>query len=139
MARSFPPDVIVLDSDGLVHARLARGRKDPQVQQVKAYRLPPDTFTPAVVTPELANEGAMAEALRRLKLEAGRIKQVSVLLPDSWVRMNLFDMHALPERPTEGDARIRWSLKRTMPIDPATLRVSYDVVTKSGESPKVFV
>ena len=33
MARSFPPDVIVLDSDGLVHARLARGKKDPQVQQ----------------------------------------------------------------------------------------------------------
>jgi hypothetical protein len=139
MARSFPPDVIVLDSDGLVHARLVRGRKDPQVQQVKAYRLPPETFTPAVVTPELANEAAVSEVLRRLKIEAGRIKQVSVLLPDSWFRMNLFEVQSLPDRPNEADAMIRWSLKRTMPIDPATLRISYDVVTRNGDSPKVFV
>src|SRR5207302_3699775 len=99
MARSFPSDVIVLDSDGLVHARLARGKKDVQVQQAKAYRLPEGTFTPAVVTPELANEAGLAEALRRVKLEAGRINKVSVLLPDGWFRMNILELQSLPERP----------------------------------------
>ena len=124
MARSFPPDVIVLDSDGLIHARLGRGKKDPQVQQVKAYRLPPDTFTPSVVTPELANEAALAEVLRRVKLEAGRINKVSVLIPDGWFRMNIFELQSLPDRADEADAMIRWSLKRTMPIEPSTLRIS---------------
>ena len=139
MARSFPPDVIVLDSDGLVHARLARGKKDPQVQQVKAYRLPADTFTPAVVTPELSNEAAIADVLRRLKLEAGRINRVSVLLPDGWFRMNIFELQSLPDRADEAEAMIRWSLKRTMPIDPSTLRVSHEVLTKTGGHPRVLV
>lgn len=139
MARSFPPDVIVLDSDGLVHARLARGKKDPQVQQVKAYRLPADTFTPSVVTPELANDVAIADVLRRLKLEAGRIGKVSVLLPDGWFRMNILEMQSLPERPNEADAMIRWSLKRTMPIEPSTLRLSYEVLGRAGGHPKVMV
>ena len=139
MARSFPPDVIVLDSDGLVHARLSRGKKDPQVQQVKAYRLPEGTFTPAVVTPELANEAAIAEVLRRLKLEAGRINKVSMLLPDGWFRMNIFELQSLPDRANEADAMIRWSLKRTMPIDPSTLRVSYEVLARTDGHPKVLV
>lgn len=139
MARSFPPDVIVLDSDGLIHARLARGRKDPQVQQAKAFRLPEGTFTPAVVTPELANEAALAEALRRVKLEAGRIGKVSVLLPDGWFRMNIFELQSLPDRPDEADAMIRWSLKRTMPIDPATLRLAYEVIARAGGHPRVLV
>src|SRR5262249_27439005 len=132
-------DVIVLDSDGLVHARLARGKKDPQVQQVKAYRLPPETFAPSVVTPELVNEGAVAEVLRRLKLEAGRINKVSVLLPDGWFRMNIFELQSLPERADEAEAMIRWSLKRTMPIDPSALRVSHEVLGKTSVHPRVLV
>jgi Tfp pilus assembly PilM family ATPase len=139
MARSFPPDVIVLDSDGLVHARLGRGKKDPQVQRVKPYRLPADTFTPSVVTPELANEAAMAEVLRRLKLEAGRINKVSILLPDGWFRMNIFELQSLPERADEADAMIRWSLKRTMPIEPSLLRISHEVLTRAAGHPRVLV
>ena len=139
MARSYPPDVIVLDSDGLIHARLARGRKDPQVQQAKAYRLPEGTFTPSIVTPELANEAALAEALRRAKLEAGRLGKVSLLLPDGWFRMNIFELQSLPEREDEADAMIRWSLKRTMPIEPSTLRLAYEVLGKSGGHPRVLV
>src|SRR5436305_8191404 len=107
MARSFPPDVIVLDSDGLVHARLARGKKEPVVQQAKAYRLPAGTFTPSVVTPELADQAALAEALRRVKMEAGRLGKVSVLLPDGWFRMNIFELQSLPERADEAEAMIR--------------------------------
>src|SRR5947207_5412898 len=139
MPRSFPPDVFVLDSDGLVHARLARGKKDPQVTQAKAYRLPEGTFAPAVVTPDLANEAGLAEVLRRVKVEAGRIGKVSVLLPDGWFRMNILELQSLPERADEADAMIRWSLKRTMPIDPATLRVTHDVLGRTGGHLKVLV
>lgn len=139
MARSFPPDVIVLDSDGLVHARLAPGKKDPQVTQAKAYRLPEGTFAPAIVTPELANEAGLAEALRRVKVEAGRISKVSVLLPDGWFRMNILELQSLPERTDEADAMIRWSLKRTMPIDPSALRIAHDVLGRTAGHPRVMV
>jgi len=71
LARSFPPDVIVLDNESLLHARLAHGKHAPRIAQAKSYRLAADTFSSSVVTPELVNEAAFAEALRRLKLETG--------------------------------------------------------------------
>ena len=131
MARSFPPDVVVIDNDSLIHARIGRGRKEMQILQAKSYALRDDVFAPGVVTPELQNEAALAEVLRRMKLETGRWDKVSVLLPDSWFRMNIIELQSLPERPNEAAEVIRWSLRRTMPIDPSQLRLSYDVLTRT--------
>jgi type IV pilus assembly protein PilM len=131
MARSFPPDVVVIDSDSLIHARIGRGRKEMQVLQAKSYALRDDVFVPGVVTPELQNEAVFAEALRRMKLETGRWDKVSVLLPDSWFRMNIIELQALPERANEAAEVIRWSLRRTMPIDPSQLRLSYELLTRT--------
>jgi len=71
MARSFPPDVVVLDSDSLIHARVGRGRKAMQILQAKSYTLRDDVFVPGVVSPQLQNEAVFAEVLRRMKLETG--------------------------------------------------------------------
>lgn len=131
MARSFPPDVVVIDSDSLIHARVGRGRKEMQILQAKSYALRDDVFAPGVVTPELQNEAALAEVLRRMKLETGRWDKVSILLPDSWFRMNIIELQSLPERPNEAAEVIRWSLRRTMPIDPSLLRLSYDVLSRT--------
>jgi len=139
MTRSFPPDVIVLDADTLVHARLARGRKDPRILQTKSYRLAGNTFLPGVVTPKLANAASLADALRRLRAESGRWERASVLLPDSWFRANILDIPGLPEGSKEAQEMIRWSLKRTMPIDPALLRVDYSVLSRTGLQSKVLV
>lgn len=139
MARSFPPDVIVLDSDGLVHARLARGVKNPKVVNAKAYRLAADTFTPAMVTPQLTNEASLAEGLRRMKMETGKWGQVSLLLPDSWFRINIVDLPTLPDKPADALDVVRWSLKRTLPIPPEQLRVAYTVLSKSATGAKVLV
>jgi Tfp pilus assembly PilM family ATPase len=130
MARSFPPDVIVLDSDSLIHVRVVRGRKDMQILQAKSYPLRDDVFAPAVVTPQLVNEAAFAEVVRRLKLETGRWDKLSLLLPDAWFRMNIIELQALPERASEAAEVIRWSLRRTMPIDPSELRLSYEVLSR---------
>jgi len=139
MSRAFPPDVIVLDTDSLVHARLAPGKTNPQIVQAKSYRLAADTFTPAVVTPDLANEASLADALRRLKMETGKWERVSVLLPDSWFRINIIDLPTLPERTNEALEVVRWSLKRTLPIPPETLRIAYSVLSKSAAGVKLLV
>lgn len=139
MARSFPSDVIVLDAETLVHARLARGKKDPKIVQTKNYRLAGNTFLPAVVTPRLANESSIADALRRLRAESGRWDRASVLLPDSWFRVNILEVQSLPEVPKDAQEMIRWTLKRTMPIDPALLRISYHVLARTPSQTKVLV
>jgi len=139
MARAFPPDVVVLDTDSFVHARLAPGKTNPQISQAKSYRLAADTFTSAVVTPELANEAALAEGLRRLKMETGKWERVSVLLPDSWFRINILDLPTIPDKSAEAMEVVRWSLKRTLPIPPEMLRVAYSVLSKTPAGVKLLV
>lgn len=138
MSRSFPPDVIVLDTDALVHARVGRGVKNPQILQAKSYRLPADTFAPAVVTPELASEAGLAEAVRRMKMETGRWSKASLLLPDSWFRMNILEIPTLPDKSDEADAMIRWSLKRTMPLEGSELRLAYEVLSRGANGARVL-
>lgn len=139
MSRAFPPDVIVLDIDSLVHARLGRGKANPTIVQAKSYRLAAETFTPSVVTPDLANEAGLADALRRVRMETGKWERVSVLLPDSWFRMNIIDLPSLPDRANEALEVVRWSLKRTLPIPPETLRVAYSVLSKTPAGVKLMV
>ncbi|HEY2325024.1 MAG TPA: hypothetical protein VGJ82_19355 [Thermoanaerobaculia bacterium] len=139
MARSFPPDVIVLDNESLLHARFARGKHSPRVLQAKSYRIADDTFSTSVVTPELVNDAAFAETLRRLKLETGRWDKASLLLPDSWFRMNLIELPSFNERASDAAEVVRWSLKRTLPIPPEELRVAYEVLQRTPTMVKLLV
>ncbi|HEX6178534.1 MAG TPA: hypothetical protein VF057_09240 [Thermoanaerobaculia bacterium] len=139
MSRAFPPDVVVIDTDGILHARLSAGKKTARIVYGRTYRLPEGTFTPAVVTPALANPAALAEVLRRMRAESGRVDKVSMLLPDPWFRMNLVELPALSDRADEARHAVRWSLRRTLPIPPETLRVAWDTLGKAGTNVKLFV
>ncbi len=139
MTRSFPPDVVVLDSDSLVHARFGRGKANPRIVTAKSHRLAPETFTAAPVTPNLASEAALAETLRRLRAETGKWEKVSVLLPDSWFRTNIVDLPSLPDREADAKEVVLWSLKKTLPIPPEQLRMTYSVLSRVNRGAKVLV
>jgi Tfp pilus assembly PilM family ATPase len=139
MSRTFPPDVVVLDNDSLLHARFGRGKSGPKLVQAKSYRLAEGTFEAGMVTPRLANEAALADTLRRLRMETGKWDKVSLLLPDSWFRINNVEMPSLPARESEAKDVVRWSLKRTLPIPPEQLRVSHSVLSRSAEGAKVLI
>lgn len=139
MARSFPPDVVILDHQSLVHARVGRGKTNLRIVNAKSYRLAADTFTAAPVTPQLTNEASLSEALRRMRMETGKWDKASVLLPDSWFRINLVDLPSLPEKEADATEVVRWSLKRTLPIPPEQLRVAYHVLSRKDGGAKVLV
>jgi Tfp pilus assembly PilM family ATPase len=139
MARSYPPDVIVLDNDSVVHARLTRGAKNPQITVARTLRIPADTFGPGAVTPLITNEQALADVLTRMRNETGRWDKVSLLLPDSWFRINLMDVAAIPDSRAEAADAVRWALKRTLPINPDHLRVAYDVLSRHEGGARVLV
>jgi len=139
MPRSFPPDVVVLDTDGLLHARFARGKNGVRLLQSKSYRLGEDTFAATMVTPQLTSEASLADALRRLRVETGKWEKVSLLLPDSWFRINILDLPSLSNREREAFEVVRWSLKRTLPIPPEQLRVTYTVLSRDDQGVKVLV
>ena len=139
MTKSYPPDVIVLDTDSLLHVRMVRGKSAPRIGQAKSYRLAADTFAGSVVTPELANEAALIDTLKRLRMETGKWDRVSLLLPDSWFRINLVELPSIPDKAAEAADVVRWSLKRTLPIDPSELRIAYEVLAKTPTAVKVLV
>ena len=139
MPRSFPPDVIVLDADSMLHARITRGKRALRIAQAKSYRIPADTFAASLVTPELVNDAALAETVRRMRAETGRWDKFSLLLPDSWFRMNIIEMAAFNERAADASNVVRWSLKRTLPIAPEELRVAYHVLSRTATNVKLLV
>lgn len=140
MAHSHPPDVIVLDTDGLLHARLGdAASRNPQIKHARTYRFTEGTFSKAVVTPELTNEAALTDVLRRMRAETGRWDRASVLLPDAWFRINIIELPELPDKSQDAMNAVRWSLKRTLPIPPETLRVTYEILSRSATGVKILV
>jgi len=139
MFKSFPPDVIVLDQESLLHARIERKGKRPRVFNAKQYRLPSNVFSPGAVTPSVADEAALAETIRRVRSDNGKLAAASVLLPDSWFRINLLDVAALPAKPAEALDEVRWALKRTLPIRPEDLRISYRQIATTATGVRLLV
>ncbi len=130
MAASFPQEVFVLDRDGLLLARLQKGGR-PRVLHTKRYRFSEDPFAGAAVTPGVAHPEALTEAVRRAKREAGRLERASLLLPDSWFRMNLLEIPVGRDRSTSDEELIRWSVKRTLPVRAEEMRFGWTPLLKT--------
>ncbi len=134
-----PLDVIVFDSESLTTARFVMRGRAREILNARSFRLPSGTFTPGVVSPVLADAGALAEVLRRVKADAGRLDRAAVLLPDPWFRINILELAQLPNSGKDADDVVRWALKRTLPVRPEELRIAYDVIGKSETGVKVLV
>ena len=130
--------MILLDTDSLLHVRLALGKKTLRVVSVKPYRLAENTFNGGLVTPDLVNDEALAEVLRRIRMETGKWERLSLLLPDSWFRMNILDVPSLPDKEAEAMEIVRWSLKRTLPISPEELRIARHLLSTTANGAKVL-
>jgi len=139
MANSFPPDVVVLDGQSLIHARFQHTRKNPELTHLTTHRLAEGIFTNAVVSPSIANRTALKDAVRRIKMESGKLDRTSILLPDSWFRIHLSEVEDLPEGKDEADEVVRWTLRRSLPMRPEDLRLAYQAISRSNGSVKVLV
>ncbi len=137
-SRAFPPDVIVFDTDALLHARFGGSKRGAQLLALKKYSLPTGTFGRKGITPELEKSESLTEVVRRIRSEAGRLDRVSVLLPDSWFRINILSLAQLPERRTEAEEMVRWTLRRSLPVNPEELRLSYEKISRNGSPPRVL-
>jgi Tfp pilus assembly PilM family ATPase len=139
MFRPFPPDVIVLDREELIHARVVRGGRLPTIASARRYRVPPTVFSLGGVTPSVADEEALAEVVRRARLESGRIDRASLLLPDTWLRMSILEVSNVAEKTEAADEIVRWTLRRNMPAISDKLRLAYTPLSRNGTGSKLLV
>jgi hypothetical protein len=139
MARSFPPDVFFCDHESLLFARFARGRGNVRLTASKRYPLPEGTFAPGMLTPALVNPQAITDTLLRVRREQGRIDRASLLLPDTWFRMAVFDLPTLPARKSEADEVVQWSLRKTLPARPEEFRTAHQIARTADGGARALV
>lgn len=128
-------DIAVFDLDSVTFVRLVREKPRPRVERLRPLHLASGTFEIAALTPTVRNPEAIADAVRRMKVEAGRLERVTVLLPDSWFRINLIDVPSLPRNAKDANEVVRWSLKRSTPFNPSELRMQWMPISARGHEP----
>ena len=139
MRKGFPNDVTVLSPGTLLHVRLERVGAGIKPERTRVHRMSPGVFGSGVQTPPLADPEGLRQGILRMKNEAGDFSSVSVLLPDSWFRMNILEIKQLPERPSEADEMVRWTLRRTLPANQDELRIAWQLIEKSSSMNRVLV
>jgi len=127
-----------MDTESLIHVRFAFVKRTVRVVGVTSFRLAENTFNGGMVTPDLVNDDAVVDGLKRIRMATGKWERVSLLLPDSWFRMNILEVPTMPEKPAEALEVVRWSLKRTLPIAPEELRIAREILQTTPNGVKVL-
>jgi len=79
----------------------------------------------------------VAAVRRALEAVAMRTREVTLVVPDTAVRVLLLDFDALPGKATEAMAVVRFRLKKLLPFDADDAAVSYQVMATSRDSIQV--
>jgi type IV pilus assembly protein PilM len=110
-------------ADRVLAGRAGSGRV---VDACSARELAPGTVVPDLTESNLRDGTAIREAIESaLDSVGGRSRDVIAILPDTAVRVVLLDFEALPSKPEEAEAVVRFRLKKSLPFNPDDARVSY--------------
>jgi len=116
--------------------RVVAARTSDRADVVEAYSvrtLPLGSVNPSLTAANLAEVGAVRQAISDvLAAVGGRSRDLTVVLPDSSVRVALLDFDSLPPRKLEADAVVRFRLKKSLPFDVERAALSYDAQPGNG-------
>jgi type IV pilus assembly protein PilM len=100
------------------------------VEVSSARELAPGTVVPDLMESNLRDRSAVRQAIEStLGAVGGHTRDVIAILPDTAVRVVLLDFEALPSKPDEAEAVVRFRLKKSLPFDMADARISYHAQT----------
>jgi type IV pilus assembly protein PilM len=117
--------------DGVIAARAAEGAQ--RLEVFTSRRLNEGVIAPGLTGPNVLNGEALRTALNgALGAVAGKSRDVIVILPDVAIRLMLLDFEALPEKADEIDPVLRFRLKKSLPFEVDTARLSYSVTRTNG-------
>ena len=127
-----PPVAVEIALEGV----LAAARPAPGQPAVYAFEaLPPGAIEPGIGEPNLRATDLVVAAIRTaLGNVSPRTRAVTVVLPDTAVRVFVLDFEALPAKPIEALPVLRFRLRKMVPFDVEHAGVSYQIlVEKKGE------
>ena len=131
-----PPAVVELTPEGVLAAALP-GKGAPAV--VAFEPLPAGSLAPGIASANLENPNAVATAIRKaLDQVSPRKRAVTLIVPDSAVRVFVLDFDSLPARPAEAIPVLRFRLRKMVPFDVEQAGVSYQVLTENKTEMRVL-
>ncbi len=131
-----PPVAVELFSDGVLAAALP-GSGDPPVYAFAA--LAPGALIPGIAEPNIHDAEAVSHAIHSaLSHVSPRTHAITVVLPDTAVRVFMLDFDSLPSNAAEALPVLRFRLRKMVPFDIEHAGVSYQVLSQDKNEWKVL-
>jgi type IV pilus assembly protein PilM len=131
-----PPAAVELVPEGV----LAATSPGPGQAPVYAFEaLPAGALVPGIGEPNLRAPEAVANAIRAaLGQVSPRSRAVTLVLPDTVVRVFVLDFDTLPGKADEANSVMRFRLRKMVPFEVEHAGLSYQVLTESKTECKVL-
>ena len=140
-----PPAAVELSPEGVLAAGLPaahsrRGSSAAEKGCVYAFvPLAPGALVPSLDEPNLRAPEAVASAIRSaLSQVAPRTRAVTLVLPDTLVRVFVLDFDSMPAKASEAVSVVRFRLRKMVPFDVEPAGVSCQILTQNEAECKVL-
>ena len=140
-----PPVAVEISPEGVLAAarptaRARRGASDTAQGNIYAFvPLPPGVLIPGIEEPNLRAPEAVAAAIRSALDEISpRSRAVTVVLPDTVVRVFVLDFDSLPAKPADALPVVRFRLRKMVPFEVEHAGVSYQLLSQTESECKVL-
>jgi type IV pilus assembly protein PilM len=139
-----PPAAVELSPEGVLAAALpaARSRRGAMAEKGCVYAfapLAPGALVPGLDEPNLRAPEAVASAIRSaLSQVAPRTRAVTLVLPDTLVRVFVLDFDSMPAKAPEAVSVVRFRLRKMVPFDVEPAGVSYQILAQNESECRVL-
>lgn len=132
-----PPAAIELTSEGVMAASVSGRHEDP-VFAFEALR--PGILVPGISELNMTSPEAVSLAIRNaLGAVSPSTRYVTVVIPDTAVRVFVLDFDTLPARASEAIPVLRFRLRKMVPFDVEHAGLSYQILTQTKTEARVLV
>lgn len=131
-----PRSAIEIAPEGVLAATIPQGSETPTYAFAA---LSAGALVPGVAETNILNQETVAEAIRKALGElAPKSRAVTLVLPDTAVRVFVLDFDTLPEKTAEVVPVLRFRLRKMVPFDVEHAALSYQVLVKGESNVKVL-
>lgn len=131
-----PRSAIEVAPEGVLAATIPQGSDTPSYAFAP---LPPGALVPGVAEANILSPDAIVEAMRKVlgELEP-KSRAITLVLPDTAVRVFVLDFDTLPEKAADITPVLRFRLRKMVPFDVEHAALSYQVLVKGASTVKVL-
>ena len=110
-------------------------KKEKKITAHVVRPLPAGVLDPAFDKTNITDPAGFEKALREAAFKLGPVGgSVSLLLPETCLRVFILTFESLPSSVTEREEMLRWRLNKLVPFKPGDMRLSYDIIKSNGQA-----